>query len=117
MQDKDRVATLRGEWQPIETAPKDGTKILTYGKGHGNRIGSYDTNERSFAMFAIAHWAWHDSERDVPVGDGLFRKEPCRVLEGWRTEWAYFPTHWQPLPPPPISASESERPSKDSPHG
>jgi hypothetical protein len=91
------------DWQPIETAPQDGTKILTFGRGHGNHIFSHDADEHSSPMYSVAHWAWHDSERDVEVSPGLYRKEPCRLLEGWRTEWAYTPTHWMPLPAPPQS--------------
>lgn len=92
------------EWRDISTAPKDGTKILTFGMGHGNGRGAYDVNELPSPMFGIAYWGWHDDTRDVEVSPGLFRKEPCRVLEGWRTEWAYMPTHWMPLPAPPVPA-------------
>ena len=88
-------------WQPIETAPKDGTKILTYGLGHGNEVFSHDANERPFPMYSVAYWRWHDSTEDVEVEPGLFRKVPCRVLEGWATDWSYRPTHWMPLPEPP----------------
>lgn len=88
-------------WRTIDSAPKDGTKILTYGLGHGNRIGAHDANEKPFPMYGIAWWSWIDTTEDVEVSPGLFRKEPCRVLEGWRTEWSYRPTHWMPLPPAP----------------
>jgi len=76
--------------------------ILTYGLGHGHDRGGYHINEKPWPMMALAHWGWHDDERDVPVGDGLFRKEPCRVLEFWRTQFGYKPTHWMPLPTPPV---------------
>lgn len=95
-------------WQSIETAPKDGTVILTYGMGHGNKIFSHDCNEKPFPMFAMAYWTWHDDFKDIAIGGGLFRKEPCRILEGWRTEWSYRPTHWMPLPEAPIDCPSPE---------
>jgi Protein of unknown function (DUF551) len=62
-------------WQPIDTAPRDGTRILLYDR--------YE-REQDFARFV---GAWGDS----PVGywfaiPGAYRKRP---------------THWQPLPAPP----------------
>jgi hypothetical protein len=107
-------AVLHTPWQPIETAPKDGTRILTFGKGHGNRVVSYHCDEPSSPMYAVAYWGWHDDERDVQVSPGLYRKEPCRVLEGWRTEWSYYPTHWMPLPEPPEGAALSKATSQPS---
>lgn len=89
------------KWQPIETAPKDKTEFLAFGMGHGNRIAGYDTKDPAFPMYSICRWDWYDDTRDVAVGDGLFRKEPCRVLEGWRCDWAFQPTHWMPLPAAP----------------
>lgn len=98
-------------WQPIETAPKDGTLILTAGLGHGTRSIGYDINDKPFPMQAVACWAWHDGTRDVEVEPGLFRKEPCRELEGWRTEFGYRPTHWMPLPSYPPALANAERPA------
>lgn len=52
---------------------------------------------------------WHEGPRDkeVPVGDGIYKK----VRETWYREWitgwdrsipqAIKPTHWMPLPDPP----------------
>ncbi len=62
------------EWQPIETAPRDGTEILTY---------------RSVGLMAVATWLdpW-DAGSDWTVTDGA-------QLIGV--------THWMPLPDPPTA--------------
>lgn len=81
------------DWQPIETAPKDGTMIL------GVRVFSYPGGER-FVSGATMMWEG---------GGG-------RVLSGG---WAYsgflvcmvepdhMPTHWMPLPAPPADHPEA----------
>lgn len=72
------LASLRSqfansEWQPIETAPKDGTWIM--------------------CKVEPAHHGWED----------------CIVLRYRGDEWGrpgmvgYKPTHWMPLPKPPLS--------------
>ena len=58
-------------WQPIETAPRDGTKVLL----------------------------WCDKDHTVAVGwtvdDGEFAYWDSNSVDGW----SY--THWMPLPDPP----------------
>lgn len=57
-------------WQPIESAPKDGTRILAFqesSQGHG-----------------IVSWA------NSP-GDGVW------LIDAYGAGWMY-PTHWMPLP-------------------
>ena len=80
------------DWQPIETAPKNGTKVIV----------GYD-----FATVWIVHAAWWRSEKDVEM---MVDGSPEDV--GW---WSYVehsvtqtkldgthtPTHWQLLPEPP----------------
>lgn len=64
-------------WQPIETAPKDGTKILGYDDGD-ILVMVFETDQDG-----AGGWYIELSERaytDVP-------------------EWT--PTHWMPLPEPP----------------
>lgn len=64
-------------WQPIETAPKDGTYFLAFNA-------------------ALEADSWADEERHMIVqwtGRGYWRI----ALDGQSAH----PTHWMPLPPPP----------------
>ena len=66
------------EWQPIETAPKDGRQFLAYAKGQ--------MIPRHF--IAVAQWA--SADPDFP-----------QSVDGWFWPYAIRPTHWKPLPEPP----------------
>ncbi len=62
-----------GEWLPIESAPKDGTEILT------------------FPHYYVTHWLG---------GLQTWRGHYNSTTEGFdRVSWKI--THWMPLPPPP----------------
>lgn len=66
------------EWQPIDTAPKDNTRILLF---------DFYEREVAFARF-VGAWGCpyaNDGWFTIP---GAYRKRP---------------THWQPLPDPPNS--------------
>jgi transcription elongation factor Elf1 len=63
----------RSSWQPIETAPKDGAKFL-----------AWDGEELLVAWRYEGRWIY-DQEMESP----------------YLTHWG--PTHWQPLPSPPIT--------------
>jgi hypothetical protein len=72
------------EWQPIETAPKDGTRILAVVQGFRPAVAYWQNNRGVFDFI--------DAE-DMPspeAWDEYLRNEP---------EWT--PTHWMPLPEPP----------------
>ena len=59
-------------WQPIETAPRDGKRVILYG----------------------SVLTWSGVEKFI-VTEGIYNREwSCR--RGWIT-----PTHWMPLPEPP----------------
>ena len=78
------------EWQPIETAPKDGQVILVVSNFGGN----------FHPYVGIAHW-----EGDCKDND-LWRAgmpDEWRDAEGRGDEILGFhkPTHWMPLPKPP----------------
>ena len=73
------------DWQPIETAPKDGTVILLYRFTDPVKLG--------FPIYTRFQ-AW-----DYAVGYYTSDKE--RAPTGWVSPPIANPTHWMPLPEPP----------------
>lgn len=73
------------EWQPIETAPKDGTQILAYGR-YG--WGGYAKRKIGWAVISWAEEFGGDESRWVLVHDNPY----VDVM---------FPTYWMPLPKAP----------------
>lgn len=66
---------MTGDWQPIETAPRDGTDIIVYRPNFdGDYIPEVGTD---YWMTKLIEPTWAKSRRD------------CQ------------PTHWQPFPAPP----------------
>lgn len=77
-------------WQPIETAPKDGTHILICRVVDGCLDGEME----------ITHWFEIERSTYEPIEGGMFRKV---IHEPWRS-WngnGHRATHWMPLPEPP----------------
>lgn len=71
------------EWMPIETAPKDGERVLVYVKDHG------------YTGIAFAKlWFYSDGR----LGGGA---------EGFNGKWNI--THWMPIPPPPGQSQENQK--------
>ncbi len=76
-------------WQPIETAPKDGAWVLVYGRGPDDEA----KGERRTAVAQFTNYL-----------NGITREEFW-----WQFAWydgGYYggfdePTHWMPLPAPP----------------
>ncbi len=82
----------RGEgWRPIETAPKDGTRFL-----------SWPAHLDGGVTAAVETW-WYEHPS----------------TQGWITDafdcgdYEFAPTHWQPLPPPPQEQEEGSSQSQD----
>jgi Protein of unknown function (DUF551) len=71
-------------WQPIETAPKDGTQVL----------GWLPESEEHSATMEIVFYGKHNH---VPLYGWLYRGDRIgrEEVEGCQ------PTHWMPLPSPP----------------
>jgi hypothetical protein len=105
------------EWQPIETAPKDGARILlANGKlfaagyyyikiGHPTKLRGYDAGP-------IGSPGWMDVVPNPTAGEvefefwdtdppSAFNEEDVQVpdYDGSFDRWE--PTHWMPLPAPP----------------
>jgi hypothetical protein len=72
------------EWQPIETAPKDGTFIILarFNEGFAEEVSGGDWNQ--------------------------YPKLGQHGLNGFEA-WITSPTHWMPIPPPPARQSEDGR--------
>lgn len=74
------------QWQPIETAPKDGTEVIVYHPEAGVCA----------AFCPTEGFAWHcmDGQNTV-IGRKSGRSIPSM------TSFINPPTHWMPLPAPP----------------
>ena len=68
------------EWQPIETAPRDGTEVIVFTGGG-------------------VVTAWHS------VNTGMWPHD-CEFTEDGEACNVGLPTHWMPLPAPPLEASQ-----------
>lgn len=81
------------EWQPIETAPKDGTEIIAIyccDYGYQEKPTVYGPWTVSFLM---GKWMASWGNSTVIESEGY-----------WGSDYKVpdiDPTHWQPLPPPP----------------
>lgn len=70
------------DWKPIETAPKDGTMILTY------------RDSATVPIILSVHWNEYNEYSDCPSGWYHSRNSVgAYLLDDCET-----PTHWMPLP-------------------
>lgn len=72
------------DWQPIETAPKDG-QFIAFARGA--------SGSPMDVFYGVAEWV---------------EKKSGGFVEGWFWNYAIRPTHWMPLPEPPILLSQEE---------
>ncbi len=75
------IKDLIPQWQPIESAPRDGSEVYVWVTGNGN----YKTEAR------FLNNKWHDYRVDNSSGYGQMEWSP---IDG-------NITHWMPLPQPP----------------
>jgi hypothetical protein len=76
-------------WKPIETAPKDGTRVLlffpVFGTSPRQELGKWETQKHN--------------KKPAPYWSG-----DCESVYGVNWYRAYQPTHWQPQQPQPDNA-------------
>lgn len=85
-----RAAIETGGWLPIETAPKDGTRIILRCPNIGAVEGWWDcVDGGGFEEGPPIFW-WTTENDLIIFGDGSYDD----------------PTHWMPLPPPPNSPNK-----------
>jgi hypothetical protein len=77
-------------WQPIETAPKDGTKVDVWAKV---RLAAYDKFQ--WGRFTDCYWT---------NGDSMTGRNPHWV----NLDSSYHAVYWMPLPSPPAVAALGE---------
>ena len=92
------------EWMPIETAPKDGTEFLAFGKAVKDfPVIAWDDSKPREAACCVIRWkeAWYDDFQEQP--DGSFKKVQKQGYAFWSPHPQQFrPTHWMPIPAPPL---------------
>ena len=77
------------DWRPIDTAPRNGSKVLIVNEEGEMDVASY-----------VAQW--YESEEFVrKASDGDVYRTIREESGYWLTETVYLPTHWMPLPAPP----------------
>ena len=82
---KEGRAAHPGGWRPIETAPKDGSVLLLW-----------DGEAQDMGWMSNCHIGFWSEPIDAPGDwiDGMGRREE------------FYPTHWRPLPSPPVKEGE-----------
>lgn len=84
----ERDAIAAAQWQPIETAPKDGSPFVIRREGEG-----FDTYE-------VGYYDPYYFARYEPAEGGLYRKIEDKIGDWRGFNNFHRATHWTPLPPP-----------------
>ncbi len=82
------------KWQPIETAPKDGTKVLLYLDEGDIADGYWEPKEEDGLESMGCDAGWHNDVATMFPGRSFGNPK-------YYSDAINPPTHWQPLGPPP----------------
>lgn len=84
------------DWQPIETAPRDGSRIQIYVPSTSNIDVIGEPEE------ITDHDRWTAACTGVFAGHFLNGRWNVGNTEAYDSSFTVEPTHWMPLPTPPI---------------
>jgi hypothetical protein len=93
-----RIAELEAQrqWQPIETAPMDGQKVILF-----------YLNRNNFRRTVMARWVTDEQAAETDADDVGLEAGWYECIDNWDDYCQVCihegePTHWMPLPPPPV---------------
>jgi len=102
-----------GNWQSIETVPRDGTQFFAL--NHDGEIWRCKYDEYGRLAYRTNHrmerkkWRLHDC-------DGVEHRELIEENESWQSAWTFWsrmyefrPTHWVKIPQLPATQRTTER--------
>lgn len=89
------------DWQPIETAPKDGSHIWVFANGKDDMGEDITWQGVIYWMNFLLMPGQPASWACLPRLNPEFKYEDDKSV--WQPAIVPEPTHWMPLPPPPSS--------------
>lgn len=91
-------------WQPIETAPKDGTQILACAQISEHLTAAIISSQGHLPDLSIVKW--DNREKDfIAMADGYMSIKSQG--DTWTTYHEPYVTHWMPLPIPPATLKDT----------
>lgn len=95
-----REREARMQWQPIDTAPKDGRKVILFYRNSHNK-----------PRTVMARWLTDEQAAETDADGVGLEGGWYECIDNWSdyTEVAIHegePTHWMPLPTPPVAAPD-----------
>jgi hypothetical protein len=94
---KDNLSDELGAWMPIATAPQTGRKVIVF-----------YLNRNNLPRTVMARWLTDEQAAETDADDFGLKGGWYECIDNWDdyTEVAIHegePTHWMPLPSPPLS--------------
>lgn len=93
------------KWQPIETAPKDGTAVLLcWAYNYKGEPIDWRKDPTTAGVYVQAA-SWHEDRDCDNPWPGAWTVYCDMIID---PELHFQPTHWMPLPAPPCAEGETE---------